>query len=212
MTSRVEIFNLALGHLGDSAMISSPDQAGKQAQECRRAYDQARRSELRSFPWAFASMAAALALETDTDKLGYGNVYRVPVDSLRIYGVMPQTGVRTWMSTPGSCWESPERAQLPVVPYTIMGTQILADLDGAYVTYARDVTEAEMTDPLFVDVLSLALAVRIAPAIIGTAAGQQASRLLIATLESTRQQAYAQALNEQGRDYRPESPSITARN
>lgn len=212
MTARVEIFNLALGHLGDSMVLSSPDENTKHARECRRVYDQCRRAELRQFPWSFATVAEPLALVTDADRLGFGYVYRVPVGSLRVYGVMPETGARMWLGAPGSAWETPQAWSLPAVPYSIMGTQILTDLDAAYVTYVRDVQEREMTDPLFIDVLSLALAIRIAPAIIGTAAGQQASRLLIATLNEARSQAYAQALNEQGRDYRPESPAITARN
>lgn len=212
MTSRIDIFNMALGHLGDSTVLSSPDENIKAARECRRAYDQCRQSELRQFPWSFAIKAAALALVPATEKFGFGFAYQRPIDALRVYGVMPQSGTRLWIGTSGEGWDEPQRWMLPVMPYSIMGEQILTDLDSAYATYVRDVQEREMTDALFVDVLSLALAIRIAPAIIGTAAGQQASRLLIATLNEARSQAYSQSLNEQGRDMRPESPAILARN
>lgn len=210
MTARVDIFNMALGYLGVSNPVSDPNENNPMAGACRVFYDQARQSELRMFPWAFATAAVALALVTDTDRLGYGFVYQRPGDALRIYGVVPVTGARTWLSASRDAWES-GGASLPQTPYQDVGGQILTDLDAAYVIYVKDVTEAQMTDPLFVDALALNLAVRIAPRVMGTQAGQAASDRLVRMLGSARSEAWAQALNEQGQDYRPDPVAVQAR-
>lgn len=210
MTARVDIFNMALGYLGVSVPVSDPNENTPMAGACRVFYDQARQSELRMFPWSFATAAAALALVTDVDKLGYGYAYQRPGDALRIYAVVPVTGARTWLSASRDAWES-GGASLPQTPYQDVGGQILTDLDAAYVIYVKDVTEAQMTDALFVDALALNLAVRIAPRVMGTQAGQGAARQVSQLLAATRSEAWAQALNEQGQDYRPDAVAIQAR-
>lgn len=211
MTSRVDIFNMALGYLGVSAPVSDPDENNPMAGACRVFYAAARQSELRMFPWSFATAAVALALVTDVDKLGYGYVYQRPGDALRIYGVMPETGVRTWFGSPRAMWLDLPLGATQQVPYQDVGGHILTDLDAAYVIYVKDVTEAQMTDPLFVDALALNLAVRIAPRVMGTQAGQGAARQVSQLLAATRSEAWAQALNEQGQDYRPDAVAIQAR-
>ena len=63
MASVVDICNLALGHLGDPATVSSidPPEGSAQAQHCARFYPIARDSLLEMHSWNFSTYREALA-------------------------------------------------------------------------------------------------------------------------------------------------------
>ena len=63
MASEVDICNLALGHLGDNATVSSisPPEGSAQAEHCARFYPLARDALLEMGYWNFAMRRVALA-------------------------------------------------------------------------------------------------------------------------------------------------------
>lgn len=69
--SEVDICNLALGHLGDTAQVMSikPPDASVQAQLCARFYPIARNALLEMGTWGFATRRVALALLADNPTL-----------------------------------------------------------------------------------------------------------------------------------------------
>jgi hypothetical protein len=64
VASEVDICNLALGHIGDSATVSSinPPEGSAQAEHCSRFYPIARDSLLEMHNWGFATKRTNLAL------------------------------------------------------------------------------------------------------------------------------------------------------
>lgn len=72
MTSKVEIWNLALAHIGHKANVADPDEASAEANHCRRFYPIALRVALERFAWSFATRRTALAEVTNpVDHWGY---------------------------------------------------------------------------------------------------------------------------------------------
>ena len=63
MASEVEICNLALSHLGDTATVASsdPPEGSAQAEHCARFYPIARDALLEMQNWKFATRRATLA-------------------------------------------------------------------------------------------------------------------------------------------------------
>lgn len=65
MASKVEIFNLALSHIGHKANIADPDEASAEANHCRRFYPIALGVTLERYAWSFATRRVALAEVTN---------------------------------------------------------------------------------------------------------------------------------------------------
>lgn len=85
MSSVVDICNLALSHLGDTADIISitPPDGSPQAGHCARYYPIARDAVLQSFPWTFATKRATLATVTNPSPDDWQYAYALPSTCLR---------------------------------------------------------------------------------------------------------------------------------
>lgn len=213
MTAKLDIWNMALGHIGESEQIQSPTERTKAAAQCRRFYDTSRRSMLENFPWTFAQRALPLALVSDAPKIGYGFTYQKPVDSVRIWSVCPESGVRPWLSMGADLWLRQNEGYglvMPQVPWRVLGQQLLTDLEDAYAIYIADVEDTLQFPPLFVGALSWTLAAEIAPPMLG-AQGITAAERIAAQAAQIRDQAWASSLNQQGADPAMVSPAIQAR-
>lgn len=101
--SEVDICNLALGHLGDTAAVMSikPPDSSVQAQLCARFYPIARDALLEMHAWGFATLRVALAL-VDNPTLDiavaadptategtWQFAYGVPSDAINLLAVLP---------------------------------------------------------------------------------------------------------------------------
>jgi len=82
MASQVDIFNLALAHLGQAADVSSPTEQSTDAQHCYRFYPIALNEMLEGFDWTFARKRATLA-ELTTDRPDFFYKYQRPSDCLK---------------------------------------------------------------------------------------------------------------------------------
>lgn len=87
--SDIDICNLALGHLGDEATVSSidPPEGSAQAEHCARFYPIARRTMLAAHTWSFNTRRASLALLGDTPPAGWAYAYSLPNPCLRAVAV-----------------------------------------------------------------------------------------------------------------------------
>ena len=87
MTTKVDICNLALAVLGDTATVSSidPPEGSAQADHCARFYGMAVNEVLSQHPWSFALKRAKLAeLVADVEGDDDAKQYAYPPDCLRI--------------------------------------------------------------------------------------------------------------------------------
>lgn len=134
MTSPVDVCNIALLRLGAKPIAALTDDS-KQGRFCNRIYNPARKSELRAYAWNFARGRAALAANADAPAFGFANAYPLPNDFLRL---IPNITATDWQ---------------------IEGKEILTD-DGTplQIEYIKDVTDANIFDDLFVDLLAARIA------------------------------------------------------
>lgn len=154
-SSKVEIWNMALGHIGISHEIETETERSAERAACSRFYDNARQEVLRDFPWPFATELADLTL-VDTapdvpDNWGYSYTY--PTAALRFHRIVPAT-------SPNTIWNP----QIPMRVVRSGGAKlILTNQVDAVGEYTIDVTSVAEFPPDFVEALSLLLARLIAP-------------------------------------------------
>lgn len=199
-TTKLNIWNLALGHLGISTKIQSEIEDSKEAEACRRFYDQVLAEVLGDFPWPFAAKIEALAKVADDPVDEWGYSYRYPAGALRLRSI-PNESSRI------------ETSALRV-PYRILGDAtgglIYTDQVDARIEYTSLITDPTRYPADFAQALSLYLARMIAPSVTspdrGTAWGELLKLYLwrLATARSN-------ALNEEQGDLAPDSEFIRAR-
>lgn len=92
MASVPDICNLALGHLGDSATVTSisPPDGSIQASHCQRLYPIARDIVLEQHSWSFATVRIAAAPVTNT-LASWAYAYALPTNCIRLVAVLPLT-------------------------------------------------------------------------------------------------------------------------
>lgn len=167
MASEVDICNLALGHLGDRATVSSidPPEGSAQAEHCARFYPVARDALLAMHAWAFATKRIAVAAVT-AENPEWDYAYAEPANLLKILAVLPAD----------STDDSEAAGQYLSQPYALESGLILTDQAGAIVRYTERVTDPTRFTPLFTDALAYMLASYLAGPIIkgkeGIAVGQ----------------------------------------
>lgn len=93
MTTIVNICNLALAHLGDTATVASihPPEGSAQAEHCARFYPLALSTLLSMHPWGFATRYSPLA-QIEGDWIGWQYGFMLPAKLLRILEVTDYQG------------------------------------------------------------------------------------------------------------------------
>lgn len=195
MASVVEVWNLALSHIGAQAEIASETENSNEAAAARLSYPAARDLTLRAFPWNFAKKVGALAdMGTPFDSWGFR--YRYPTDCMFARYIVNGAG----------------RNQ-PPIPFEIAwdeadGRVILSDESGASLAYTAQVTSVGAWEDQFIDALSWLLASRLAYAI------TRSAKIRTETLQiyqQTIRAAWASGLNEGEPDVALDAASIRAR-
>ncbi len=164
MASVVDIVNLALARLGDSATVSSidPPEGSAQAEQAKRFYPIARDNLLELYPWNFATKRTSLAATSDTAPDAWQYTYAVPSNYIRALSVYPENTISDADSQPF------------IIETNSAGQLILfTNVENAELKYISLVTDTTKFSPLFVNTLSFMLASFLAGPLIKGDAGMK---------------------------------------
>lgn len=186
MPSVVDICNVALGHLGDDATVSSidPPEGSAQAEHCARFYPICRDSLLEMHAWGFATRRKQLAL------LGsawpeWQYAYAAPSDAVNYLSILSDTATDDYSVGMNYGYSQSGNPMVSTGIYTPQPFSVESNDDGTGVVYTNQenavcrytalVTDPTQFSPLFVDALTWYLASYLAgPVIKGEAGAAQA--------------------------------------
>ena len=180
MASQVQICNLALSHIGITTPISSIDEAGAEARQCKLHYDQAVTALIGGPNFIFQNTVSVVAMAQVTNDWDSRWLYAFarPVGTIKICRVVPEI-------------DYAEDA-IPV-PYGVRGDNIYCDIEVAYLERVTSPENPEKFGPLLVDAISAGLAARIAYPLTRDASVQRAA---METAQRMRMAAEAGDANE----------------
>lgn len=164
MTSEVEICNLALANLGDTATVASlsPPEGSAQAEHCARFYPAARDTLLSLHPWAFATVRERLSPLATEETFDWRFCYASPANCLRALAVLPVSGDR------GQAREF----VMAAIPESGEAA-VFTNEEEASLLFVRRVTDTGRFPPVFVTALSWQLAASLAGPLIKGSEGAQ---------------------------------------
>lgn len=187
MASEVDIANLALAHLGDSATVASldPPEGSAQAEHCSRFYPIARDALLEMHTWGFATKRIALA-QIGTGLPEWDYAYAQPSDALNIIAILPPDSSDDYSINAGNVPVSAGGAYVPQAyscEIDANGADVIySDQAGALLRYSSVVTDTSKFSPLFVMALSWHLASLLAGPILkgdaGAAEGKRCAQMM----------------------------------
>lgn len=166
MASEVDIANLALGHLGDTATVTSldPPEGSAQAEHCARFYPIARDALLEMHEWRFATRRTNLA-ELTNESAQWLHAYARPTGCLKVIAVLDSTASDDLAANyysgstvlpPTASVPAPQSFECEI---NSSGAQvILTNQATAMVRYTKQVTDTTTFPPMFVLALSWQLA------------------------------------------------------
>lgn len=189
MSSEVDICNLALSNLGDSATISSidPPEGSPQAEHCATFYPMARDALLQEESWTFATKRFKLA-QLDVEWPVWGYCYAKPMDCLHMRAIVPAT------AAPGV----PDHYQQFVIELNAADKEVVyTNQELAYGVYTKRLTDTQRFSPLFVIALGWRLAAMIAGPMIKGEKGHAEALRCLKMAEMWKSRAVAADLNQQ---------------
>jgi hypothetical protein len=153
MASKIDVFNMALAHIGVSSTVADELERSPERVACTRFWDISRDAlfSYKDMPWNFALVREALA-DIGTPPQGWAYRYRYPNDCINAVGLVGNTG-RT---------ELQEFTPKFKVEYQADGRVILADTPEAVLVYVKRVSEVERWPASFVEAAAYRLASMIA--------------------------------------------------
>jgi len=157
MSSKTEICNLALSHVGVGKEIGNVDtESSASASACRRFYDSSRNETFRDFNWSFATRYITLGLVEETPNTEWLYSYRYPSDCFRIRKILSSVRNDTRQTR---------------IPYMIasdsVGKLIYTDQDDAVIRQTTVIVDVALYTQDYIMMLSLLLASYIAPRVTG---------------------------------------------
>lgn len=179
VVTAVDICNLALSHIGESATVTSiaPPDGSAQSILCNQFFNRAVEELLEMHPWSFATARADLAETATNDVDGWKYSYAYPPAGTEI--------VRTLQVLPDGYKDTYTEQMTKMQPaYTIeqasTGSLVLyTDLEDAEVRYVKFVYTPGFYPPLFITTLSWLLASKLAgPIMKGDVGSAEAKRCL----------------------------------
>lgn len=195
MASVVDICNLALARLGDSATVISidPPEGSVQAEHCARFYPIARDSLLERPPaWSFATLTESLTLLGTQPPTAWNYMYAVPNEALKILAVYDQEATDEMIEMGTAVPKQFVRATDPV-----LGTPVIyTDQENAIVRYVRRVEDSSLFSALFTDALAWLLASYLAGPIYKGLEGARLSRTMLEAFEYVFKQASQSDANQ----------------
>lgn len=204
MSSEVEICNLALSHLGDSATVASisPAEGSPQAQRCAVFYPIAR-DALLTLPWTFNTRRGALEELTVNEWPAWDYCYGKPNNCLKIHGITEENGVLN----------DPAEVDQYVLQINSSGTEVIyTNLANAWATYSVQITDTQRFTPPFVMALSYQLAGMLAGPLLKGQVGVQTAQQMIRMAEYWKGQASLADANQQNYPIEHQPSWISGRN
>jgi len=185
MSTEVDICNLALAHLGDTATVASidPPEGSAQAEHCARFYPIARDTLLEMHPWGFATRRVQLAMLGESWS-EWTYAYAVPNDAVNIIAIVTSDATDDYSEAILTNPNIPAGGAYVPQPFSCEiqddGTQvILTDQENAVLRYTALVSDTGTFSPLFVSTLSWHLASLLAgPILKGETGAAEAKRCL----------------------------------
>lgn len=188
MASKIDVFNMALGHIGVNSTVADEQERSPERVACSRFWDQCRDALLayKSMPWSFSLSIVPLA-EIATQSERWAFRYRYPSDCINIVDLVLDSDLHSMHG---------QR-----VPYQVAfeadSRVILTNLERAHAVYVKRITEVERWPATFVEAMSYRLAAMIAMPLKNDA-GMRNDQLELA--ERFAQIAMADMLNESAQD------------
>lgn len=203
MQSEVEICNLALAMLGDSATVSSidPPEGSPHAEHCARFYPQARDFALAAHAWGFATTRKALALVEQENLTPWEFRYAVPADCIRILSLYPESAGSDIHDTRRYEMERGSNGKVT----------ILTDTEDAVLRYICRVTDPLQYPPLFSEAMAALLASKLAGPVVKGDSGVSLARSKMQEFVTLLGQAKAMDSNQRSVDVSFVPSSVRAR-
>lgn len=183
MSSEVEIVNLALSHLGDTANVASinPPDGSMQAEYAAQFYPQARDTLLEMHDWGFSTTFASLASVANTSaKWGYA--YALPANFLKILGTVPSVMQNSvfydTVQEEVDAFGHPAFGWIEMLQrgFATFNGVVYANEQNAVFAYTQRITDPTKFSPLFVRCLSWLLASDLAGPILKGSVGAAAAK------------------------------------
>lgn len=184
--SQIDIWNLALAHLGDRATVVDPNERSRQAELCKMFYPMTRRSALEVHDWGFATRAAVLAPSSyDPAVLGWSYAFTGPTNALKLVSVGHAL-----------------RGRITKVDYQHLSDDngdplLLCELQTPMCLYLVDVEDVNRWSPLFTEAVIWLLASRLAGPLITGESGRAESRRLLEEFRATAARAATSDASQQ---------------
>lgn len=137
------ICNLALAKIGDQ-MIMSLDDPSMEARFCKLFYSPSLAALLRAHDWNFAVGMTQLSELSTQPEFDWDHQYQLPADFDRILTL--------------NSFHSSE----PFADFEIIGDKLMTDETSAWITYVKKSVDPNLFDPMFVELLSLSIASKLA--------------------------------------------------
>jgi hypothetical protein len=186
MATEVDIANLALAHLGDSATVASldPPEGSAQAELCAIFYPIARNALLESHNWKFSIRRVTLAA-LSVDSYEWAFAYAAPSDAIRLLSVLPPGASATDSSQPYDTESAPGGENI-----------ILTNQESAVLRYTAFVSDTSKFTPLVVEALSMLLASYLAGPILKGDVGKAEAKACYTLYRTILAQASASDANQ----------------
>jgi len=200
MSSKTEIANMAISHLGIGKEIANLEtEQSSEASACRRFYDSARKAVLGDIYWSFATKFATLNLIESSPNDEWDYSYRYPTDCLDFRRIL--SGMRQ---------DTANSRIIYKLGQDTSGRLIYTDQENAEAEYTVNVEDPGLFTEEFILALSFRLASYIAPRITGGDPFKMKEEML-GQYEIELGKAKKKNLNEENLDRIPQSEFITTR-
>lgn len=216
MSTKTDIFNLALYKLAQSISIPSVNDESKAADVLNRLWEPMRDLVLTARVWPWAVRCKALAVVNEVPQSGWRYRYAYPNDCLTAYALTDARGVAAAGKLTrfasgdyvASVWGS--GAYDWDTSYGEDATTINTSVQDAYLVYACQVEDPNRFPPQFVNALATRLAAEAAPPLIGEV-GLNSKGNLLQEYNLALTEAGAHSMNEGRNDADYLTPALAAR-
>lgn len=164
MASEVGICNRALSHLG-AYRIDSLAGSTKEARECNTLFDDTRDAVLRAHDWAFARAHKTLAVIANAEYPGWTYAYSYPTECLAARRIWNETD-----GLPGTIYDPSTDLYRSTgkIPFEVRAAEdldnrvILTDKEDAVLIFTAKITDPNLFDSQFIEIMAYKLAADLA--------------------------------------------------